>query len=78
MGRHWDTIVRMTNTMLLHAGLSKNFFYYTVKYAQRVYGVIPVRGLLDTDGLPTTPHQMTKCKKSIVRCFKVFAYPTIF
>ena len=40
--KHWGTIVKMTNTMILHARLSKRFFYYAAKYSQRVHDVIPV------------------------------------
>ena len=56
--RHWGNVLKMANTMILHARLSKNFFYYTAKYAQRVHDVIPVKELCDNDGLPTTPYQL--------------------
>ena len=68
----------MKKTMLLFARLSKKFFYYGAKYAQRVYDVIPVRDPFTADGLPTTPHQMTTGKKQVVRYFRVFGYPAIF
>ena len=28
--RHWGTILRMANTMIIHARLSKKFFYYNI------------------------------------------------
>ena len=68
----------MANTMLLHARLSKRFFYYAAKCAQRVHDVIPVRDLFDADGLPTTPHQMATGRKPIVRHFRVYDCPAIF
>ena len=76
--RHWGTIMKMANIMLLHARLSKRFFYYAAKYAQRVHDVIPVRDLFDANGLPTTPHQMATGRKPIVRHFRVFGCPAFF
>ena len=37
----------MANTMIIHARLSKKFFYYAVKYAQYIHDVIPVKDLND-------------------------------
>ena len=48
--RHWGTITKMANTMLLHARLNKKFFFYAVKYAQRVHDVIPVKDSVDNQG----------------------------
>ena len=45
--RHWGTILKLANTMIIHARLSKKFFYYAVKYAQFIHDVIPVKDLLD-------------------------------
>ena len=53
--RHWGTIVRLANTLLLHARLNRKFFYYTVKYAQYIHDVIPVKDLNDKKRFPTTP-----------------------
>ena len=64
--------------MLLHARLSKRFFYYAAKYAQRVHDVIPVRDLFDADGLPAAHHQMSTGRKPIVRHFRIFGCPAIF
>ena len=35
--RHWGTIIKMANTILLHTRLNKKFLCYAVKYAQRVH-----------------------------------------
>ena len=70
--------MKMANTMLLHARLSKKFFYYAAKYAQRVHDVIPVRDIFDSDGLPTAPHQMATGGKLIARHFRVFGCLAIF
>ena len=56
--RHWGTILKLANTMIIHARLSKKFFYYAVKYAQFIHDVIPVKDLLDENGLPCTPNQL--------------------
>ena len=76
--RHWGTVLKIANTMLLHARLSKKFFYYAAKYAQRVHDVIPVKELCDKDGLPTTPYQLATNSKPNVRHYRVFGCPAIF
>ena len=48
--RHWATITKMAHTMLLHGRLNKKFFYYAVKYAQRIHDVIPVKDLTNSKG----------------------------
>ena len=40
--------------------------------------IIPVKDIFDTDGLPTTPHQMTTGRKLKVKHFRVFGCPAIF
>ena len=76
--RHWATITKMANTMLLHARLNKKFFYYAAKYAQRVHDVIPVKDLIDDKGLPTTPHFLLSGSKPNVKHFRVFGCPAVF
>ena len=76
--RHWGTIMKLANTMLIHARLSKKFLYYTVKYAQYIHDVIPVEDLTDKLGLPCTPYQMVNGIKPNVRHFRVFGCPSIF
>ena len=76
--RHWGTILKMANTMIIHARLSKKFFYYAVKYAQYIHDVIPVRDLNDETGLPCTPYQLVNRRKPSVRQYRVFGCPAIF
>ncbi len=68
----------MANTMLLHASLDKNFFYYAVEYAQRIHDVIPVKDLTDGKGLPTTPHFLLSGSRPNVKYFRVFGCPIVF
>ena len=65
--KHWGTIMKIANTMILHARLSKKFFYYAVKYAQLIHDVIPVKDLHDKNGLPCTPYQLINNQKPSVR-----------
>ena len=58
---------QMANTMIIHARLSKKFFYYTVKYTQCIHDVIPVKDLNDKDGLPCTPYQLVNDRKPSAR-----------
>ena len=76
--RHWGTIAKLANTLLVHTRLNRKFFYFAVKYAQYIHGIIPVRDLVDDDGLPTTPYFMATGRKSAVKHFKVFGCPAIF
>jgi len=76
--RHWGTILKMANTMIIHARLSKKFFYYAIKYAQYMHDVIPVKDLNDENGLPCTPYQLINGRKPSVRQFRVFGCPAIF
>ena len=76
--RHWGTILKIANIMILHARLSKKIFYYTVKYAQFIHDVNPVRDLQDKNGLPCTPYQLIINQKPNVRHYRVFGCPTIF
>ena len=68
----------MTNTMIIHARLSKKFFYYAIKYAQYIHDVIPVKDLNDENGLPYRPYQLINGRKPSVRQFRVFGCLAIF
>ena len=70
--------MRLANAMLIHARLSKKFFYYAIKYAQYTHDVIPVKDLTDKYGLPSTIYQMVNNIKPSVRQFRVFGCPSIF
>ena len=62
----------------MHARLNRKFFYYAVKYAQYIHDVIPVRNLLNENGLPTTPYYLATGRKPAVKYFRVFGCPTVF
>ena len=76
--RHWGTVVKLANVLLLHARLNRKFFYYAVKYAQYIHDVIPVKNLLDEDGHPTTPYYLATNRKPAVKHFRVFRCPAVF
>ena len=76
--RHWGTIVRLANTLLLHARLNRKFFYYAVKYAQYIHDVIPVKDLNDQKGFPTTPFFLATNRKPSIKHFRTFACPAVF
>ena len=76
--RHWGTIVKMANTLLIHARLSTKFLYYAIKYAQYIHDVIPVKELYDANGMPTTPHYLATGRKPQVKHFRVFGCPAVF
>ncbi len=64
--------------MIIHTRLSRKFFYYAVKYAQFIHDTIPVRELLDQNGLPCTLYQLINNSKPNVRHYHVFGCPAIF
>ena len=76
--RHWGTVAKLANTLLLHARLNRKFFYYAAKYAQYIHNILPVKDLYDAEGLPTTPHFLATNRKPAVKQFKVFGCPAIF
>ena len=76
--RHWGTICKLANTMILHARLNRKFFYYAVLYAQFIHDVIPVKDLKDDTGSPTTPYFLATKLKPHVRHFRVFGCPAVF
>ena len=76
--RHWGTIVKLANALLLHARLNRKFFYYAAKYAQYIHDIIPVKNLLDAEGNPTTPYFLATGRKPAVKHFRVFGCPAVF
>ena len=71
-------IAKLSNTLLLHAQSNQNLFYYTAKYAQYIYDIIPVRDLFDDDGIPTTPYFLVTGQKPAGKHFRVFGCPAVF
>ena len=76
--RHWGAILKLANTLLIHARLNRKFIFYAVKYAQYIHDVIPVKDLNDKHGFPTTPYAMATNRKPSVKHFRVFGCPAIF
>jgi hypothetical protein len=56
--RTWHTISAMSRSMLVHARLPDTFMYHALAYATHVFNILPVRGLTDTQEVPSTPHQL--------------------
>ena len=63
--------------MLSHARLNKKFFFYAVKYAQRVHDMITVKDLVDNQGLPTTRYYLLSGSKPNIKQFRVFGCPAV-
>ena len=75
--RHWGTIAKLANILLLHARLKRKFFYYAAKYTQYIYDIIPVSDLLDEHGLPTTPYYLATGHKPALKHFGGFGCPAV-
>ena len=76
--RYWGTILKLANTLLIHARLNWNFIFYAVKYAQYIHDVMPVKDLNNKYGFPTTLYAMATNRKPSVKHFRVFGCPAIF
>ena len=63
---------KISKYLLLHARLNRKFFYYAVKYAQYIHGVIPVKNLNDKKGFPTTPFFLATNRKPSTMHFRTF------
>ena len=59
-----------------YSRLNKKFFYYVAKYAQMIYGTVPVKDLCDENSLLTNPQFMLS--KPNVKQIKVVRCPIIF
>ena len=75
--RHRGTVVRLANTLLLHARLNRKFFYYVVKYIQYLHDVITVKDLNDEKGFPTTPFFLATNRKLSIKYFRTFGCPAV-
>lgn len=73
----WQTVSTMGRSMLVQAWLPDTFMYHALVYATYIFNILPVRGLLDDQEIPSTPHQLFfGYKPSISNCV-VFGCPTI-
>ena len=68
----------LASTMILHTILSKQFFYYATKYAQRIHDDTKLKGLCDFDGLSSTPYHLAINRKPNTRHCRVFGCHVIF
>jgi hypothetical protein len=67
----------MGRSLLVHARLPDTFMYLALTYACLIFNVIPVRGLLNEEDIPATPHQLFFGKRPMVSRYHVFGCPTI-
>ncbi len=75
--RTWQTISNMGYFLLVHARLPDTFMYHALTYACHIINVLPVRGLLNEEDTPATPHQLFFGKCPMVSKYRVFGCPTI-
>lgn len=67
----------MGHFLLVHAHLPDTFMYHALTYACHIFNVLPVRGLLNEEDTPATPHQLFFGKCPMVSKYRVFGCPTI-
>ena len=74
----WKQLHRLANTLLNNARLGGAFFHHAHQYAAEILNSIPSRNVVDTEGLPSTPHFVCFGKRPTVENFRVFGAPTYF
>jgi transposase InsO family protein len=73
----WQTISSMGRSLLVHARLPDIFMYHALTYACHIFNVLPVRGLLNGEETPATPHQLYLNKRPMTSHYRVFGCPVI-
>ena len=74
----YRTCGRMARSMLINANLSSHFIHLALDYACLIMRVLPCKGLLDSNGKPTTTYEVLHKKKPRISRFKVFGCPVVF
>jgi hypothetical protein len=67
----------MGRSLLVHARLPDIFMYHALVYACHIFNVLPVRGLLNEEEIPATPHQLFYNTQPMISQYRVFGCPTI-
>ncbi len=75
--RTWQTVSAMGRSLLEHVWLPDTFMYHALVYETHIFNILPVRGLLDEQKVPSTPYQLFFGKKLSISNFVVFGCPTI-
>ena len=75
--RAYGTASRMARSMLVKAHLPIAFYHLALQYACKQMRVLPAKGLLDSEGKPTTTYAILHGKKPRIGRFKVFGCPCV-
>ena len=73
----WGTVKNMARFMLCHARLPDSYYFHALLYACEAFSVLPVKGLLNKDGNPATPHELFTGEKPCISDFRVFGCPVV-
>ena len=76
--RAYGTASRMARSMLVKAHLPIAFYHLALQYSCKKMRVLPAKGLLDSEGKPTTTYAILHGKKPRIGRFKVFGCPCVF
>ena len=74
----WKQLHNLANTLLNNARLGGAFFHHAHCYAAAILNCIPARNVVDSTGLPSTPHFVCFGKKPSLANFRVFGSPAFF
>ena len=63
----WRTLRTVAQHLMVHAGVTEVFVHFTLMYTtDHIFPVLPIKGLINEDDDPTTPHKLATGTKPSV------------
>ena len=75
--RTWQSLRKLAQSMLVHARLPDMYMYHALLHACHVFNVLPLKDLVTSDGIITTPYELFVGSKPRVSHFRAFGCPCI-
>ena len=73
----WSPVHDMARSMLVHARLPDTYLFHAIRYACEIFSVLPIAGLFNAEGNPTTPAELFTGHNPMVLHFRVFGCPVV-
>jgi hypothetical protein len=73
----WQTISTMARSLLVHARLPDTFMYHALSHACKIFNVLPVKELQNSDGNTAAPYELFVGSKPKIHHFRVFGCPVV-
>ena len=75
--RTWQSVRNLAFSFMNHARVGEEFGGLALEHAWKVFNVLPIKGLVDSNGLATTPYQLFYGIKPSVRKMRVLFCPVV-